>query len=87
MSRVEEIEAAIDGLSPDDYRRIVEWFRVREQRDGTSNWMPTLPQASSIFFLKKLKENPRRALFATGPRESEIRRYPAILGSLSGVAV
>jgi hypothetical protein len=32
MSRVEEIEAAIDGLSPDDYRRIVEWFRAREQR-------------------------------------------------------
>jgi hypothetical protein len=32
MSRVEEIEAAIDGLSPDDYRRIVGWFRAREQR-------------------------------------------------------
>jgi hypothetical protein len=32
MSRVEEIEAAIDGLSPDDYTRIVEWFRMREQR-------------------------------------------------------
>jgi len=32
MSRVEEIEAAIDGLPPEDYRRIVQWFRVREQR-------------------------------------------------------
>jgi hypothetical protein len=32
MSRVEEIEAAIDGLSPEEYRRIVQWFRVREQR-------------------------------------------------------
>ena len=31
MSRVEEIEAAIDGLSPEEYRRIVQWFRVREQ--------------------------------------------------------
>ena len=31
MSRVEEIEAAIDGLSPGEYRRIVYWFRVREQ--------------------------------------------------------
>ena len=31
MSRVEEIEAAIDGLPPEDYRRIVQWFRVREQ--------------------------------------------------------
>jgi hypothetical protein len=31
MGRVEEIEAAIDGLPPEEYRRIVEWFRVREQ--------------------------------------------------------
>jgi hypothetical protein len=32
MSRVDEIEAAIDGLPPEEYRRIVQWFRVREQR-------------------------------------------------------
>ena len=32
MGRVEEIEAAIDGLSPEDYRRIVQWFHVREQK-------------------------------------------------------
>jgi hypothetical protein len=31
MSRVEEIEAAIDSLPADEYRRIVQWFRVREQ--------------------------------------------------------
>ena len=31
MSRVEEIEAAIDGLSPEEYRRIVQWFRMHEQ--------------------------------------------------------
>lgn len=30
MTRVEEIEAAIDGLPPEDYRRIAEWFRERE---------------------------------------------------------
>ena len=32
MSRVEEIEAAIDGLPPEEYRRIVQWFHGREQR-------------------------------------------------------
>lgn len=32
MSRVEEIEAAIDGLPPAEYRRIVQWFRSREQK-------------------------------------------------------
>jgi hypothetical protein len=31
MSRVEEIEAAIDGLLPEAYRRIAQWFRIREQ--------------------------------------------------------
>jgi hypothetical protein len=31
MDRVEEIEAAIDGLPPEEYRRIVQWFRVRDQ--------------------------------------------------------
>ena len=32
MGRVEEIEAAIDSLPPEEYRRIVQWFRVREER-------------------------------------------------------
>ncbi len=31
MSRVEEIEAAIDSLPDAEYRRLVQWFRVREQ--------------------------------------------------------
>ena len=31
MSRVEEIEAAIDGLTAEEYRHIVQWFRVRDQ--------------------------------------------------------
>jgi len=31
MDRVEEIEAAIEGLPPEEYRRIVQWFRVRKQ--------------------------------------------------------
>ena len=32
MSRVEEIEAAIEGLPPEEYRCIVQWFGAREQR-------------------------------------------------------
>ena len=31
MGQVEQITAAIDNLSPEEYRRIVEWFRRREQ--------------------------------------------------------
>jgi hypothetical protein len=32
MSRVEEIEAAIESLPPEEYRRIVQWLLLREQR-------------------------------------------------------
>jgi len=32
MDRVEEIEAAIEGLPPEEFRRVVQWFREREQR-------------------------------------------------------
>ena len=32
MDRVEEIEAAIDGLPPEEYQRIVQWLRVREEQ-------------------------------------------------------
>ena len=31
MERVEEIEAAITNLPPEHYRRLVDWFRAREQ--------------------------------------------------------
>jgi hypothetical protein len=31
MDRVEEIEAAISGLPPEEYRRIFEWFRQLDQ--------------------------------------------------------
>jgi hypothetical protein len=31
MDRVEEIEAAIQGLPPQEYERFVQWFRAREQ--------------------------------------------------------
>jgi hypothetical protein len=31
MDRVQEIEAAINSLSPDEYLRLAEWFRELEQ--------------------------------------------------------
>jgi hypothetical protein len=34
MSRVEEIEAAIESLPPEDYRRVVQWLQAREH----PNW-------------------------------------------------
>ena len=31
MDKVEEIEAAINNLPPEDFRRIADWFRERDQ--------------------------------------------------------
>src|ERR1019366_6222506 len=56
MSRVEEIEAAIDGLPPEEYRRIVQWFRVREQRRWDEQ-MDTDFSAGKLDFLFDEAEN------------------------------
>lgn len=32
MRSVEEIEQAIENLPPDEFRKIAQWFREREQR-------------------------------------------------------
>jgi hypothetical protein len=44
MDRVEEIEAAIDGLPPEEYRRIVQWLKVREEQ----RWDDQMDRDSSV---------------------------------------
>jgi hypothetical protein len=43
MDRVEEIEAAIQGLPPQEHQRLVQWFRAREQ----ARWDEQLDRDSS----------------------------------------
>lgn len=43
MDRVEEIEAAIEGLPPEEYRRIVQWLQRREEE----RWDEQLDRDSS----------------------------------------
>ncbi len=42
MDRVEEIESAITNLPPEEYRRLVDWIRAREQ----THWDERLDQDS-----------------------------------------
>jgi hypothetical protein len=65
MDRIEEIEAAIDGLSPEEYRRIVEWFRVREQQ----RWDYRLDADSSAGKLDFLFDEAERESAKGGLRE------------------
>lgn len=62
MDRVEEIEAAINDLPPEDFRRIANWVRERDQ----SLWDQQLDSSSGKldFLLKKSKRTLSRALFA-----------------------
>jgi hypothetical protein len=50
MGRVEEIESAIDGLTPEEYRRIAQWFLVRDQE----RWDAQLDSDSSTGKLDSL---------------------------------
>ena len=69
MSRVEEIEAAIDGLPPKDYWRIVQWFRVREQR----RWDEQLDADSSAgkldFLFDEAENESARSLLREWPSQ------------------
>lgn len=70
MSRVEEIEAAIEGLPPAEYRRIVHWFRAREQK----RWDDQLDSDSSsgkldLLFEEAESESPQGLLREWPPQE------------------
>jgi len=52
MDRVEEIKAAIDELSPEEYRRIVQWLRLCEDK----RWDERMDRDSSVGTLDFLFE-------------------------------
>jgi hypothetical protein len=67
MDRVEEIEAAINDLSPEDFRRIANWFRERDQ----SLWDQQLDSDASISRLNFLFEE-----IETESQQGLLRNWP-----------
>ena len=67
MNRVEEIEAAINNLPPEDFRRIANWFRERDQ----SLWDQQLDSDASIGRLDFLFEE-----IETESRQNVLRDWP-----------
>jgi hypothetical protein len=69
VSRIEEIEAAIEGLSAEEYRRIVQWFRTREER----RWDDQLDSDSSSgkldFLFDEADSESAKGLLRGWPRE------------------
>jgi len=56
MDRVEELEAAISGLTPEEYQRLIQWFRAREQ----TRWDERLDRDSAAGKLDFLFEEAER---------------------------
>jgi hypothetical protein len=56
MERVEEIEAAIQRLQPEEYKRLVQWFLAREQ----ARWDEQMDRDSSAGKLDFLFEEADR---------------------------
>ncbi len=65
MNRVEAIEAAIDSLAPEDYQRLVQWFRDREQ----ARWEEQIDRDSSTGKLD--------GLFEEAENEPALREWPS----------
>ena len=56
MDRVEQIEAAINDLAPEEYQKFVQWFRAREQ----ARWDARMDKDSSAGKLDFLFEEAER---------------------------
>ena len=69
MDRIEEIEAAIDGLPPKEYERIAQWFRMREQK----RWDDQLDSHSSVgkldFLFDEAESESTEGLLREWPQE------------------
>ena len=70
MDRVEEIEAAISGLEPEEYQRLLQWFRAREQ----ARWDEQIDRDSSTgkldFLFEEAEEETRQGLVREWPPQT-----------------
>jgi hypothetical protein len=76
MDRVEEIEAATEGLTPEEYRRIVSWLRLREEQ----RWDEQLDHDSSAGRLDFLFDEAE-----TESAQGHLREWPVSKRDLSRV--
>ncbi|MGD0048105.1 MAG: hypothetical protein ABSE42_13955 [Bryobacteraceae bacterium] len=67
MGRPEEIEAAIESLSPEEYRRVVQWFRVREQNRWDSQLDADFCAGKLDFLFDEAESESAKGLVARRP--------------------
>ena len=67
MDRVEEIEAAITSLPPDEYLRVVDWFRAREQTRWDEQMDRDCSTGKLDFLFQEAEEESARGLLREWP--------------------
>lgn len=67
MNRVEEIEAAITSLAPEEYRRLVDWIFAREQ----ARWDEQMDRDSTMgkldFLFREAEDESAQGLLRNWP--------------------
>jgi hypothetical protein len=71
MDRVDEIKAAIDRLSPEEYRRVVAWLREREQDSRDAKLDRDSASFRLDFLFTEAESEPDEGLLEDWPRHSD----------------
>ena len=67
MSRVEEIEDAIDRLGPEEFRRIAGWVRKREQQSWDGQLDSNTSSGKLDFLFEEAEEESREGVVRDWP--------------------
>ena len=67
MSRIEEIEDAIDRLSPEEFRLIAGWVREREQRQWDEQFDSDSSSGKLNFLFEEAEVESREGLLRDWP--------------------
>jgi hypothetical protein len=69
MDRIEEIEAAINELPPEDFRRIANWLRERDQSVWDQQMDGDSASGRLDFLFEEAEANSQQGVFRDWPEE------------------
>jgi hypothetical protein len=82
MDRVEEIEAAMDRLPPDELRRIANWVSERDPKQGDGQLDRDSRAGRLDFLFEEAQSDAKADVFACVLRPNAVYRDPTVLGSV-----
>jgi len=69
LDRVEDIEAAIDRLPPDEFRRIAQWFGERDQQEWDRQLDLDSTSGKLDFLFAEAESESKKGLLRDWPQE------------------